>query len=245
MIDEVRTTVLAVLNKNNYGYLSPLDFNLYAKQAQLEIFENLFYDYNRQLNLENVRKSGTDYADISKGVLQTIELFSVESSLVNIQGTAFYVLPDDYYLVNRVDFFLNAIYKGEAELVTSGKIRMLNSSPLTAPSEDFPAYIIEPSNTYGTLIEAFPNSFSGGLGGSVRVQYIRYPKDPKWTYRMLGSDNNPVYVSTTDTQDFELPKDYFNDIVLKILKYAGLEIREKMVIDFANSEEQQDNIEQQ
>ena len=48
MIDDVRTTVLAVLNKNNYGYLSPMDFNLYAKQAQLEIFENLFYQYNNE-----------------------------------------------------------------------------------------------------------------------------------------------------------------------------------------------------
>ena len=55
MIDAVRNTVLAILNKNNYGYLSPSDFNLYAKQAQLEVFENYFYTYNNQLNLENAR----------------------------------------------------------------------------------------------------------------------------------------------------------------------------------------------
>jgi len=39
MINSVRNTVQGVLNKNNYGYISPQDFNLYAKQAQMEIFE--------------------------------------------------------------------------------------------------------------------------------------------------------------------------------------------------------------
>ena len=43
MIDAVRNTVLAILNKNNYGYLSPSDFNLYAQQVKLEIFEDYFY----------------------------------------------------------------------------------------------------------------------------------------------------------------------------------------------------------
>ena len=42
MINEVRNAVLAFLNKNNYGYITPQDFNLYAKQAQLELFEDLF-----------------------------------------------------------------------------------------------------------------------------------------------------------------------------------------------------------
>ena len=36
MINSVRNTVLAIINKNNYGYISPSDFNLFAKQAQLE-----------------------------------------------------------------------------------------------------------------------------------------------------------------------------------------------------------------
>ena len=46
MINSVRNTVLAVANKQNFGYISPGDFNLYAKQAQLDICENYFYRYN-------------------------------------------------------------------------------------------------------------------------------------------------------------------------------------------------------
>ena len=41
-INDVRNTVLAIANKNNYGYISPQDFNLYAKQAQLDMFEDYF-----------------------------------------------------------------------------------------------------------------------------------------------------------------------------------------------------------
>ena len=64
MINSVRNTVLAILNKNNYGYISPSDFNLYAKQAQMDLFEDLFYEYNYQIIKENVRQSGTGYANI-------------------------------------------------------------------------------------------------------------------------------------------------------------------------------------
>ena len=64
MINEVRNTVLALANKNNYGYISPGDFNLYCEQAQLDIFEDYFYQYNNWLNKENARMSGTGYANI-------------------------------------------------------------------------------------------------------------------------------------------------------------------------------------
>ena len=48
---------IIVLNKNNYGYLSPADFNLYAQQAQLDLFEDIFYQFNNQVNKENLRGS--------------------------------------------------------------------------------------------------------------------------------------------------------------------------------------------
>ena len=49
LINTVRATVLSIANKNNFGYITPNDFNLYAKQAQLDLFEDYFYQYNSQL----------------------------------------------------------------------------------------------------------------------------------------------------------------------------------------------------
>ena len=81
MINAVRNTVLAILNKNNYGYISPSDFNLFAKQAQLDIFDEYFIAYNNQINKENGRVSGSGYADIKKGYEEVIDTFSITASL--------------------------------------------------------------------------------------------------------------------------------------------------------------------
>jgi len=106
MINSVRQTVMSILNKNNYGYISPSDFNLFAKQAQLDLFETYFYSYNYQLTKENARQSGTGYADITKGLEEVIDTFSVTLPLLNGGGNN-YFLPslnttnNDYYLINK------------------------------------------------------------------------------------------------------------------------------------------------
>ncbi len=43
-IDTVYQRVLAILNKEQRGYITPQEFNLFANQAQLDIFEQYFYD---------------------------------------------------------------------------------------------------------------------------------------------------------------------------------------------------------
>ena len=107
MINSVRNTVLSILNKNNYGYISPADFNLYAKQAQLDIFEDYFYQYNYQLNKENIRTSGTGYADITKGYEEVINIFSETKFLAHQFNNKFFTpspttTNDNYYLLNKV-----------------------------------------------------------------------------------------------------------------------------------------------
>jgi hypothetical protein len=128
MIDSVRTTVLAIANKNNFGYISPNDFNLYAKQAQLDLFEDYFYEYNAQIRKENLRQSGTGYANITKGLEEVIDSFSTVDTLTQSVANT-YNLPDDYYLMNRIMYGT-----AEVERVSQAKIIMLANSMLTAPS---------------------------------------------------------------------------------------------------------------
>ena len=45
-IDTVYQTVQALANKEQRGYLTPQEFNLFANQAQQDIFEQYFYDIN-------------------------------------------------------------------------------------------------------------------------------------------------------------------------------------------------------
>ena len=124
------------------------------------------------------------------------------------------------------------------EKVTHSKITMLVNSMLTAPNETFPAYTLE-----GNLITAYPTTIDAN--GEVKCQYFRYPKDPKWTYISITS-GEPVFNSTAaDYQDFELPLSDEPNLVVKILEYAGISIRETEVVQFAKGEETQNIQEEQ
>ena len=80
--------------------------------------------------------------------------------------------------------------------------------------------------------------------GAVECQYIRYPNDPKWTYVSL-TGGEPIFdQSQSDYQDFELPPDDVNNLVARILQYAGMSIREIATVQFGQSIEQQENQEQ-
>lgn len=226
MINSVRNTVLSVLNKNNYGYISPNDFNLFAKQAQLDIFENYFYRYNFQILKENARESGIGYADIKKQYEEVIDSFSKIVSLTKTVGV--FNLPTDYYTVVRVIYTNGAGKMVEAEKVPLARAQQLLMSNLTQPIELFPAYIQSEDK-----LTIYPDTISTG----VSCYYVRYPKDPKWTYSLVAGE--PLFnQGAVDYQDFELPLTDEPTLVAKILQFAGMSIREIEALNFATQQEQ-------
>lgn len=242
MINSVRNTVLSILNKNNYGYISPSDFNLFATQAQLEIFEEYFSEYNKIITMENLRQAGTEYADLRKPIEEGMEVFVVTSTLSQVApATNRFFLPSvnttgfDYYLINKIlcyDASVNPrVYKGEAEKVPHTRITLLNNSNLTAPTEMYPAYTQE-----GNILTVYPATFN--LANEVEANYFRYPKPPKWTYITLANGEPIFNQSQADYQDFELPYDDEYKLVTKILQYCGVSIRETEVTQFAMAQEQ-------
>lgn len=89
MINSVRNAVLSILNKNNYGYISPSDFNLFAQNSQMEIFEEYFSNYNKVINAENARGSGVGYADIEQPIAEVLEYFLRTDYLSKISANKF------------------------------------------------------------------------------------------------------------------------------------------------------------
>ena len=238
MINDVRNTVLAVINKNNYGYITPSDFNLFAEQAQLDIFEDYFYQFNSQINSENARRSGSGYADIKKGLEEVIDSFSMLETLTHDTANK-YTLPTDpnsakgsYYLVNKVIYGTT-----EVERVSQSKILYLSSSNLTAPNLTFPAYTLQ-----GDKITVYPETINAA--DLIKAQYIRYPKVPKWTFQSLAGGEPMFDPSQSDYQDFELPSSDSINLVYKILQYAGISIREGDIVTYAQSEENQQELEE-
>jgi len=317
MINSVRNTVIAILNKNNYGYISPSDFNLYAQQAQLELFMKYFSDYNSIVNKENARMSGTDYADFGKSYSEQMEEFIVTNTLTNTSVTStlsnVYYLPslvttgDEDYMISKVlcyskilssgvntsvvalqlvdssaNFLLAGVSIGdvvvntsvsptvtatvtsvsatilglsvniftltpqsyrvfdssvqnEAEKVSAGKITLLNMSSITSPSVNYPAYT-QTSDT----ITVYPASIIN-LPSQVEATYFRYPKNPKWTYISLANGEPVFDQSQLDYQDFEVGFQNEVGLIIKILEYCGITIREGQVYQFAKQEETENN----
>ena len=133
MINEVRNAVLSIANKNNYGYISPSDFNLFAANAQMELYEEYYSSYNKTINAENQRASGTDYADIESPIAETLETFLVTDFLSNIGGNIFSVptittVGNDSYYILKILCRSNLVTSGSNTSVVSNQ---LNDSTAT------------------------------------------------------------------------------------------------------------------
>ena len=226
MINDVRNTVLSIISKENRGYITPLEFNLFAKQAQLEIFEQYMFNYSNAINKQNARMHGEGYADIPRNIAEVIDSFSVLDTL-NYNGiTNHFEAPSDYFFLTRINYNNNK----EVEKVSPSKILNLLGSNLTAPSVSYPVYVL---NNQGLLV--YPTTITS----NITAQYLRYPKDPQWTYTSPAGD--PLFDPSSSTyQDFELPLSDFANLVIKILQYSGISIREQDVVAAAKSEEVQD-----
>jgi len=134
MINEVRNAVLSIVNKNNYGYISPSDFNLYAANAQMELFEEYFSSYNKTINAENLRSSGTDYADIESPLAETLETFLQTDYLSHISGNSFSV-PTTVTVGNNAYYILKLLC--HTQLVTDGTNTSVSANILADASATF------------------------------------------------------------------------------------------------------------
>ena len=229
MINDVRNTVLSIISKDNRGYITPDEFNLFAKQAQLEIFEQYIYSYSNSINKQNARMFGEGYTDVPKNDGEVIDSFSAFLPLT--YSLPYFLPPVDYYYLERVMY--NNI---EVEKVSQRKISALLNSNLTAPDVSYPVYTLQET---GLIV--YPTT----IVNNITAQYIRYPKDPVWTYNSIVAGQPVFNPSNAFYQDFELPLSDFAGLVVKILQYAGVSIREMEVVQAAKSEEIQDSQQKQ
>jgi hypothetical protein len=232
MINQVYTTVLAIINKDNRGYVSPLEFNLYAELAQMSLFEELFHKYSKSIVKQNARMYHSEYSDIPKHIREVIDIFTDECWLYqDVDSLLWYPNTNDFYRLIKIDYL-----QKELEEVSKLEINRVLNNNLIAPTLQYPAYI-SLSGGY----KLYPTSI---VGDKVDVTYIRKPKQPKWTYQVAGG--NPLFDPTaTDYQDFEFPESMFNDLVVKILGYAGVEIREADIIQVSQGMETNKNNQEQ
>jgi len=134
--------------------------------------------------------------------------------------------PEDFYMLGTV------IYQDtqEAERIQRNELLYINSSPLTRPTTTFPLYLYE--NNQVTL---YPTT----IVNSVTVSYLRKPLDIIWNFTIPTGQNYYQY-NPTNSVNFELGKKEQTNVILKVLLYAGVVVKDPTIIQVAASQIQQE-----
>jgi len=242
-IDRVYQKVLAIANKEQRGYITPQEFNLFADQAQMEIFEQYFYDMNQWDRGHGNNMGHSDMKDILESKISAFELWAAtpNTTLLNQYGDInLEQFADFYRLIEvRVDFDNGEGYR-VAEEMTAKEFVKYEESPLTKRNEKRPVYLhyfngydrikIRPNPPQGTW-----TSTSGVVGDKIRISYIRKPSKPNWTY-IVSSNQTALYNPTApDAQDFELHPSDEPELVYRILALAGISLQRPEITQTASA----------
>ena len=225
-IDTVYHRVLALTNKEQRGYISPVKFNLFANQAQMDIFEQYFYDRNQ---FGRVSGNNTMYADPVDILEEKIEIFHTQENLESITAT-----PNVFNLQNLQNKYYrlaSILHEGvKIEKLVYSKYCLVSNSLLTAPTKSRPVYFLK-----DTLITVNPETIT-----SIDVNYIRKPKDVDW----VGIDVNGSLLYSGNGTNFELHVSEETKLVMKILQLAAIEMKDDGLAALALREDNK-NIQQE
>ncbi len=219
-VDTVYQRVLGILNKEQRGYVTPQEFNLFANQAQLDIFEQYFYDINQFGRLHG---NSTEFSDMLNILNEKIALFEENNATLTYfaSSNGFWALPANLYKLGTVIY--NQI---EVERVDPKEYLYINSSPLSRPQNNRPIYV---ADTRG-----FKAYGDAELTSGVTCNYIKKPADINWGYQIVF--NEPLYNAATSV-DFELHPSDETELVIKILELAGLLIKDISMYQVENQED--------
>jgi len=179
---------------------------------------------------------------ISNVFVNGVELASTEYSvsgatltLVN-QPTAGQIIiinlyPKQFYRLGQVLYQVGALDTEEAQRVDRGELYHLLSSNLTKPTTINPIYTYE-----NNQLTVYPTSIVNGLA----VSYIRKPIPPIWSF----TSGSQYVFQPTSSCNFELHISEQVELIVRILLYAGVVIKNQEIVQVAASQIQQENINQ-
>ncbi|MAO25587.1 MAG: hypothetical protein CMJ25_33020 [Phycisphaerae bacterium] len=232
-VNTVYQRVLGVLNKEQRGYVTAQEFNLFANQAQQDLFEQYFYDINQ---FGRVPGNSTEYSDMVTLLNEKINIFETIDAPTRVGN--YFIAPSNLYRLGSIvykntttnSFGVASTEQIEAERINANEFLYINSSPLTKPTNTRPVFI---SNTSG--IKVYANSEVTDVA-LVDYQYIKKPATVNWAYQIVF--NEPLY-DASNSVDFELHPADEADLVIKILELAGILIKDLNLYQVMNQEEQE------
>jgi hypothetical protein len=239
-VDTVYKTVLYILNKEQRGYITPDEFNRLGTQVQLEIFEQYFEELNQHLRIP---QTDSEYANRIKNLEEKIDIFKTflgaTYDSTTTPATPYFDLPNNLHRLGTL------IYnEKEIQEVNRNEYFLINKSPLTKPTESNPIYVLE-----GTILPVpgatliapnkayvYPDSITSG----VTAYYIKVPSPPIWGYTVDPTSGAYLFANNLNSNHFELHPSEQVTIILNILMYSGVVIRDPQIVQTAANMIQQD-----
>ena len=220
-IDNVYQKVLAIINKEQRGYVTPQEFNLLANQAQMSIFESYFYAKNQRDRAEPARTNEVDESDI--GELLDRKLGPFQSFLPVTSGHTFPATVDVTSPSATLDIFQYGVVMLGDE--PCQKVSMFDAQRLKKSTRHMATTATRaPFYTDNRVSDRDIVVYAGSTNeetSSVTVECFRVPRTVRWPYVVI---QNKALYNPTDAvrQDFELHKSETDTVVNKILELSGI-----------------------
>jgi len=222
-IDTVYQRVLTLANKEQRGYITPQEFNLLANQAQMEILEQYFADVTIHSKLPG---STEEYSDPLSILYEKIGIFEEEQENTWV-NTNMPSSPNGYRSIPNIVYKIGTIQHATAhvEILSSKDYDEAINLPLTSPTTARP---IAKITNQGILIT--PNTPIN------LISFIRRPQKVEWAYVIVN--DKPLYNPNVSV-NFELHPSEETELVYKILKLAGFNLKAVDVAQAAAALEQE------
>ena len=230
-INTVYQRVLAIANKEQRGYITPQEFNILANQAQMDLFEQYFYDKNQ---FGRARGNENVYADPVEIINKKISAFEVfDHTLATYTGgsTNAWVFPTDLY---RVINFRNN--NKVASKISLKEIHIINTHPTLRPTANRPVYIETPAG-FRVYIDSTGTTQEVNAGSNTKIDYIKTPTNVSWGYNVILG--KAIYNANTST-NFEMHESEEVNLINRILVLAGISIKNVPLYQAASAEEVKD-----
>ena len=218
-IDTVYQRVLVLANKEQRGYITPQEFNLYANQVQMEILNQYFYDINQWGRQHGNNHETSDMLDIiyEKLACLTVRQLNLPVTWNSTFKTGLITIPSGVYKLGSVFASRSQV---EVEEVNYNEYQYMQSAPLTKPTMGRPVYV----NRIDGL-----NIYPRGIN-RVDIQYIKTLEKAEWGYFVVN--NKALHdVSLLKTTHFELHASEETELVYKILKLAGVSMKRDDILN--------------
>jgi len=228
-IQTVYETLQDLANKDQQGFVSPVEFNRFAQVAQLNIFNGLFDELK---DVKKLSRSGFDPSrDKSrfKRIQEDLAAFSTKATLPKVSGV--FNVSDATSPMARIismatagSILLDQSTKKPIEICyDEEKIERILISNLSSPTEEFPIALVSED------IHVFPTSIN-----KIEVRYYKYPEGR--TSTGVRTATMPTYTEGGTSTDFELPEHYVSDLVYEIGKMIGVNLRDTDIVNYTGTE---------